>query len=323
MKAGQAKSDDRVLCSRCYKYKTAKEFETSKVGRRNRMCKTCSRFSIPERYERLDADLYIERLKGQKGSLLEQEEEAKWQAAAPVIPGAEYLDTIPHAPWPSRAMLKRRVVLGTPDIIVRTGITKIEYPDGSVYEGEVNERKRHGNGILTWPTGDTYQGMWYQGLPHGMGVAEYASGAAYSGEWNLGDRHGSGMYFFCEHPDEPHREYAGQWRNDKYHGIGKRLSKSGTVYLGFWRKGMRHGDGICRIATSTMLDPVAAIANAVRRFRHVGETGRYGQIRADEKHEVDMLQIMGGIADWHSETSGVTVQVRVGLLATCRRECWV
>lgn len=37
---------------------------------------------------------------------------------------------------------QRRVVLGTPDIIVRTGITKIEYPDGSVYEGEVNERKR-------------------------------------------------------------------------------------------------------------------------------------------------------------------------------------
>ena len=77
MKAGQAKSDDRVLCSRCYKYKTAKEFETSKVGRRNRMCKTCSRFSIPEKYERLDADLYIERLKGQKGSLLEQEQEPK------------------------------------------------------------------------------------------------------------------------------------------------------------------------------------------------------------------------------------------------------
>eukprot|EP00960_Hanusia_phi_P005476 159416-Hanusia_phi.AAC.3 len=32
--------------------------------------------------------------------------------------------------------------------------------------------------------------------------------------WRSGRVRG-GRYFFCEHPDEPHREYAGQWRNDK------------------------------------------------------------------------------------------------------------
>eukprot|EP00960_Hanusia_phi_P005477 159416-Hanusia_phi.AAC.4 len=73
----KTKSDDRVLCSRCYKYKMSTEYETSKAGRRNRMCKSCARFSIPEKYERLDADLYIERLRGQKGSFLQQEEETK------------------------------------------------------------------------------------------------------------------------------------------------------------------------------------------------------------------------------------------------------
>lgn len=26
----------------------------------------------------------------------------------------------------------------------------------------------------------------------------------------LGDRHGFGMYFYAEHPDEPHQEYVGQ-----------------------------------------------------------------------------------------------------------------
>jgi hypothetical protein len=47
------------------------------------------------------------------------------------------------------------------------------------------------------------------------------------------------MYFFAEHPDEPHKEYAGQWRNDTFFGVGKRLSKDGTLYVGHWKRGTR------------------------------------------------------------------------------------
>ena len=47
-------------------------------------------------------------------------------------------------------MLKRRVVLGTPDIPVRNGVTRIIYPTGSMYEGEVRDGKRHGLGVYTW-----------------------------------------------------------------------------------------------------------------------------------------------------------------------------
>jgi hypothetical protein len=61
---------------------------------------------------------------------------------------------------------------------------------------------------------------------------------------------------------------AGHWKNDTFHGQGKRLSKNGTVYMGGWRNGLRHGDGIARLAVDTFLDPVGAAANALRRARH-------------------------------------------------------
>ena len=46
-------------------------------------------------------------------------------------------------------MLKRRVVLGTPmdTVIVKNGLTRIYYPSGACYEGEVRDGKRHGNGM--------------------------------------------------------------------------------------------------------------------------------------------------------------------------------
>jgi hypothetical protein len=107
---------------------------------------------------RLTAETYVERLKdprnrnknsvgvlhgpnagsdGNGGTNADKE-----KSAVAVVAGADYINSIPHAPWPSRAMLKRRVVLGTPEIIVRNGVTRIVYPRGAIYEGEVKDRKR-------------------------------------------------------------------------------------------------------------------------------------------------------------------------------------
>mmetsp|Transcript_23099 Transcript_23099/g.19391 ORF Transcript_23099/g.19391 Transcript_23099/m.19391 type:complete len:436 (+) Transcript_23099:94-1401(+) len=227
-----------------------------------------------------------------------------------IIPGADFLESVPHAPWPSRSMLKRRVVLGTPAdlVIVKNGVARVLYPSGAVYEGEVRNGKRHGNGMFTWFDGESYQGMWYMGLPHGLGVAEFTSGAAYCGEWYLGDRHGYGMYFFTEHPDEPHKEFIGQWRNDTLYGVGKRLSKDGSLYLGNWKRGLKHGDGIARVCHATVLDPVGLAANVARKISTKGNTGRYSKIDATQKREIDLTQVMGGIKDWRAEAFGIVVQ---------------
>ena len=73
------------------------------------------------------------------------------------------------------------------------------------------------------------------------------------------------MYFYSLHDDEPHKEYIGQWRNDHFYGIGKRLSKDGTMYLGNWKKGLRHGDGMARVAHASVLDPVGFCLSPVAR----------------------------------------------------------
>ena len=107
-----------------------------------------------ELHQRLDAKVYIERLKEQKGRVQVdpaiKERELTRKKKKKVIPGADYLESLPHAPWPSRSMLKRRVVLGTPAdaIVVKNGVTRIHYPSGACYEGEVRNGKRHGNGMV-------------------------------------------------------------------------------------------------------------------------------------------------------------------------------
>lgn len=101
--------------------------------------------------EKPGVEVYMEQLKhGKKKKPMSEEEKQRLEQAKVVVAGAEFLDTIPHAPWPSRAMLKRRVVLGTPEIPVRNGVTRIIYPSGSMYEGEVTDGKRHGLGVYTW-----------------------------------------------------------------------------------------------------------------------------------------------------------------------------
>lgn len=101
--------------------------------------------------EKPGVEVYMEQLKhGKKKKPLSEEEKDRLEQAKVVVAGAEFLDTIPHAPWPSRAMLKRRVVLGTPELPVRNGVTRIIYPSGSMYEGEVTDGKRHGLGVYTW-----------------------------------------------------------------------------------------------------------------------------------------------------------------------------
>lgn len=60
--------------------------------------------------ERLGVDVYMENLKNgrkTKKQILEEQERAKRRNAPKhVVAGAEFLDSIPHAPWPSRSMLK-------------------------------------------------------------------------------------------------------------------------------------------------------------------------------------------------------------------------
>mmetsp|Transcript_18292 Transcript_18292/g.17414 ORF Transcript_18292/g.17414 Transcript_18292/m.17414 type:complete len:104 (-) Transcript_18292:543-854(-) len=63
----------------------------------------------------------------------------------------------------------------------------IEYSDGSLYRGEVNNfEEREGRGIREWTNGDRYIGQWEKNQFQGYGKFVYGNGESYEGEWHSG-----------------------------------------------------------------------------------------------------------------------------------------
>ena len=62
-----------------------------------------------------------------------------------------------------------------------TNIRKIEYDDGSWYEGECKNGKPHGKGTYVYSNGDRYVGEFQEGLRHGNCVYYCWSGEIYEG----------------------------------------------------------------------------------------------------------------------------------------------
>lgn len=60
------------------------------------------------------------------------------------------------------------------------------YPDGSHYEGEFKNGKRHGRGMLLRPDGVRYEGEWQNDKPHGRGIATAPDGRKRIGKWHEG-----------------------------------------------------------------------------------------------------------------------------------------
>lgn len=57
------------------------------------------------------------------------------------------------------------------------------YPDGTVYTGEWDDNRRHGQGIYVYKNGDFYDGEWKEGRKHGTGRYVFANkGIMYDGK---------------------------------------------------------------------------------------------------------------------------------------------
>lgn len=92
------------------------------------------------------------------------------------------------------------------------------YPDGSRYEGEWKNEKRHGYGIWTRPDGTKYAGEWIEGKPDGLGMLNNADGSVYNGEWKAGKRNGQGMLTYADGTT-----LAGTWQDGRYVDNAKSL----------------------------------------------------------------------------------------------------
>jgi len=50
---------------------------------------------------------------------------------------------------------------------------------------------------MTCPDGSVYNGEWEDGKRHGQGIYRYINGDYYDGEWKDGRKHGKGFYLFA------------------------------------------------------------------------------------------------------------------------------
>ena len=96
---------------------------------------------------------------------------------------------LPFLRWGSReeertVSQRASAVLASDRAASRT-VVRLEYADGSTYEGEMRAGREEGTGRRVYANGHWYAGEWKDGLRHGWGVSQTASGR-YEGLWESG-----------------------------------------------------------------------------------------------------------------------------------------
>lgn len=120
------------------------------------------------------------------------------------------------------------------------------YEDGSRYEGEWQDEKRHGQGVWTRPDGSVYAGEWKNDKPDGQGTLTRPDGLKYTGSWREGKRSGHGIW-----SHSGGASYSGDWLEGKKHGQGTNISSDGVKYVGSFNAGHRDGFGSIVYADGT------------------------------------------------------------------------
>ena len=142
-------------------------------------------------------------------------------------------------------------VLQIPDInatysqIWRQGILKkgmdIERNESGeiVFNGEYKNDQRDGYGTEYQEDGNVFKGYWKKGAKHGKGVF-YDMNKSYDQTWRYGIlKRGRAV----ERNEKGDVIYEGSYRNDKRDGYGTEYYGNGCVYTGYWKSGVKHGNG--------------------------------------------------------------------------------
>lgn len=91
----------------------------------------------------------------------------------------------------------------------------LTWSDGSVYEGDFKNGKRHGLGVLRASDKFSYDGYWISNAMEGRGTATYPNGQTYNGLFVNGKREGRGTLQFVNGAI-----YEGRFRDDALEGQG-------------------------------------------------------------------------------------------------------
>lgn len=118
----------------------------------------------------------------------------------------------------------------------------------NVYEGELQNGERNGQGTMIFTNGSVYEGEWKDGKQNGQGVLTFANGDVYKGEFQDGKRNGQGTYTSADGSST----YVGTWANDQRNGQGTMTHANGDVYKGEWKDNHRNGQGTMTYASDNV-----------------------------------------------------------------------
>lgn len=120
------------------------------------------------------------------------------------------------------------------------------------WSGDCVDGKASGEGRLAWHSRygmSVYEGDMEAGKQHGDGTLRRSDGGRYQGAWHDGKRQGRGTYTWAV----GHR-YKGDWRDDKPHGFGIARFADGDVFKGLWLRGCYQSSDGRGAALITTLD---------------------------------------------------------------------
>ncbi|MBO7254321.1 MAG: nucleotidyltransferase family protein, partial [Clostridia bacterium] len=118
------------------------------------------------------------------------------------------------------------------------GFGKIEYSDGSYYEGEFKKNQANGEGTLYCANGDIINGIFSEGQPGGFCNYEYSDGNLFTGTMINGLKHGEGTFYWLNGD-----KYVGSFVDDRRDGYGILYYSNGDTYQGNWSQGFCNGFG--------------------------------------------------------------------------------
>ena len=125
-------------------------------------------------------------------------------------------------------------------------VYKIDYENGSKYEGHIKNDQPHGKGIMTFSSGHKYIGEFEDGVRSGKGTMTFPNGNEYIGDWKNEKPHGQGTmtYNSVSNRYEYGSKYIGEWKDESKNGTGTQTWRNGDKYVGDWKDNKKHGRGI-------------------------------------------------------------------------------
>ncbi|TGK17840.1 hypothetical protein EHO61_10205 [Leptospira fluminis] len=145
----------------------------------------------------------------------------------------------------------------------KEGLSTIQFKNGDVYDGMVENSKPNGKGVFRSVSGEYYEGEWVRGLRQGRGLLRSSNGNSYEGDFLLNRKEGFGTFQWSDGT-----ALEGVWKNDlpegegilhlpegpalkgKYaggrifDGNGIFIFGDGSRYVGHWKNGQREGKGV-------------------------------------------------------------------------------